>query len=262
MGHILAQLGKVDAIWLVAAAAGCALAVVGSAGSWRSAMSIGGAELSLPNATARYGAGSLVNTFVPFRVGDAVRIGLFSRCVPHGHRLLKTGGAFAALGVGRALVLGVLVLAGALTGAMPLWPAFIALGVGVVALAAAFRWKDLRMPGAWMIAWIAIAVAGRLAAATAIGYSLGISHPLAAATVVVPALDLAGLVPLTPGNIGIASSAIALALRSEGVSFAHGLAAGIAFHAVDIAVGLAIGTASLLWLGAGRVKVCTGAIRS
>ena len=41
---------------------------------------------------------------------------------------------------------------------------------------------------------------------------------------------------------------IALAFQAHGTSFTHGLAAGIAFHAVETAVGLMFGLASLVWL--------------
>ena len=43
-----------------------------------------GAELGYGDANARYGVGSLVNTFLPARLGDAVRFGLFSRALPSG----------------------------------------------------------------------------------------------------------------------------------------------------------------------------------
>ncbi len=47
---------------------------------------------------------------------------------------------------------------------------------------------------------------------------------------IVPALDVAGLIPLTPGNFGVTSGAIAMALQAHGMSFTNGLAAGIAFR--------------------------------
>ena len=65
---------------------------------------------------------------------------------------------------------------------------------------------------------------------------------------IIPALDVAGMIPLTPGNIGITAAAIAVALQAQGRSFTNGLAAGIAFHAVETAVGLMFGIASLVWL--------------
>jgi uncharacterized membrane protein YbhN (UPF0104 family) len=260
-------LDQADAKWLWLAGVGFAVAVVGAAGSWRSAVGLCGGRLSLPDACARYGAGSLVNTFVPARAGDAVRIGLFSRVLPHRERLWTTGSAFAALGAARAVVIATLVVAGALAGFVPLWPLLVALTLVAAAVAAAlrarsrpaggrashlldaFRVLGRRPSGALrIVAWIALSTGGRLAAATAVGAALGIHHPLAAAVVIVPALDIAGLVPLTPGNMGVTSGAIALAFQAHGTSFTHGLAAGIAFHAVETAVGIMFGLGSLIWL--------------
>jgi uncharacterized membrane protein YbhN (UPF0104 family) len=99
-----------------------------------------------------------------------------------------------------------------------------------------------------LIGWIALATAGRLASATAVAAALGIDHPLAAAVVIVPALDIASLLPITPGNIGVTSATIAMALQAHGASLTNGLAAGIAFHAIETAVGIMFGVASLVWL--------------
>src|SRR5262249_27250885 len=152
--------------------------------------------------------------------------GLFSRALPNRDRLWTAGGAFAALGAARAVVLTALVVVGALAGAMPLWPLLVLLslvgaGTALVLAArrrgAAGRFSHLldasravgREPAAALklVAWIAVATAGRLAAATAVGASLGIHRPLEAAFVIVPALDVAGIVPITPGNVGVTSGA-------------------------------------------------------
>src|SRR5436190_233852 len=165
-------------------------------------------------------------------------------------------------GVGFALA-----VVGAVAGFVPLWPLLVALTLVAAAVAAtlrarsrpaagrvshlldAFRALGRRPSGAVrIVTWVALSTAGRLAAATAVGAALGIHRPLAAAVVIVPALDIAGLVPLTPGNMGVTSGAIALAFQAHGTSFTHGLAAGIAFHAVETAVGLMFGLASLVWL--------------
>lgn len=258
----LETLERADPRYLWIAAAGCALTVVGSAGSWRCAIGLCGGTTTLGDATARFGAGSLVNTFVPARAGDAVRIGLFSRLVPGDHPLWTTGGAFAALGAARAVVLGALVLAGALAGAVPLWPLLVAAAVAVAAIAAAARARRSRAhlldafralatnpaAAARVFAWILLSVAGRLAAATAVGAALGIGDPFLAALVIIPALDVSGIVPLTPGNVGVASAAIAAAYHVHGVSFNSGLAAGITFQAVETGVGIVIGLASVLRL--------------
>jgi uncharacterized membrane protein YbhN (UPF0104 family) len=258
----LDTLGRADPRWLWLAAVGFTFAVVGSAGSWRCAVGLCGGRTSLTDATARYGAGSLVNTFVPARAGDALRLALFSRLVPGDHPLQTTGGAFAALGAGRAVVLGTLVLIGAFAGAISFWPLVGAAVLLAVAMAATLRARRSRAHlldafralaaeparGLRLVGWIALSVVGRVAAATAIGAGLGIDNPFVAALVIIPALDVAGIVPLTPGNVGIASAAMAIAYRANGASFNSGLAAGITFQAVETAVGVTIGLAGVLWL--------------
>jgi uncharacterized membrane protein YbhN (UPF0104 family) len=226
-----------------------------------------GGQLTLRDACARYGAGSLVNTFIPARAGDAVRFGLFSRALPNDERLWTMGGALAAIGAARALVLAALVVVGAAAGVVPLWPLLVTLALVAAAVATAIKvrcshaerraahlfdafralgsdpWAGLRLTG-----WIALGTLGRIASATAVGAALGIHQPLIAALVIIPALEVASLIPVTPGNVGVTSAAIAVAFQARGVSFNQGLAAGIAFHAVETAVGIMFGLASVLWL--------------
>lgn len=263
----LGAVGQANAQWLWLAGAGFAVSVLASAGSWRSALGLCGGRVGLSDAAARYGAGSLVNTLAPARAGDAVRIGLFSRALAPGGRLWRTGGAFAALGAARAVVLSVLAAVGAATGALPLWPVLVLIGLGLAAAAIAVRVRRREAKGrvaqaleafrtlgreplraVRLVGWIALSVAARVAAATAVGAALGIGSPLAAAFLIVPLLDVAGMFPLTPGNVGITSGAVAVAFETHGVSFTHALAAGIAFHAVETAVGIAVGLGSLVWL--------------
>lgn len=81
------------------------------------------------------------------------------------------------------------------------------------------------------------------------GSALGVSHPLTAALLVVPALELAGIVPLTPANVGIAGGAAALAFHAHGLPMHAALAAGLALHGIETGVGLLVGvlcTAALL----------------
>jgi len=262
VSQALDTLGGADPRWLWLAAVGFAIAIVGSAGSWRSAISLVGGRTSLTDATARYGAGSLVNTFVPARAGDAVRLGLFSRLLGGEQPLRTTGGAFAALGAARAVVLGALVVAGAFARAVPLWPLVVAAALVAVGMAAAVRARHSRAhildafralatsrtAGLRLVGWIALSIAGRLAAATAIGAALGIGRPFVAALIIVPALDVSGILPVTPGNVGVANAAIAIAYRLHGVSLTHGIAAGITFQVLETAVSVTVGIAGLLWL--------------
>jgi uncharacterized membrane protein YbhN (UPF0104 family) len=272
-------LGNAHAPWLWLAAIGFTVSVVTASAAWRSSIAVCGGRLSLTDACARYGAGSLANTVAPLRAGDILRIALFSRALPVRQRLRTTGGAFAAMAAARGLVMGSLVVVGAAAGIVPLWPvlvaaALVAAGVGVAVLARrhrshlldAFRAMGDDPRAAFRLtAWLSLQLAGRLAAAIAVGAALGIRHPIAAAVVVILALDVAGLVPLTPGNIGLAQGAIAIALHARGTPTSSALAAGIAFHAIETAVGLMFGIASLVWLApypspaARRVALLAGA---
>jgi hypothetical protein len=261
LGDAVHAIRSADPNWLALAAAGFIGATIAAAGSWCCAVGLAGGETTLIDGCARYGAGSLVNTFVPFRAGDAVRIALFSRCVPHQRRVRATTGAFAAIGAARAAVLTALVAAGAIAGAIPLWP--LAVLVGLVLLAAgtasiarghdaghlldAFKALDAKTAPK-LIAWMAASTVCRYLAAAAACASLGIREAFAAAIIILPALDLAGLFPVTPGNVGLTSGAIAVALKAHGIAFHDGLAAGIAFHAVETGVGLLFGIFALVWL--------------
>jgi uncharacterized membrane protein YbhN (UPF0104 family) len=263
LGRAVEAISAADPTWLwVGALAFCA-ATTAAAGSWRCAVGLAGGKTGLLDACVRYGCGSFVNTFVPFRAGDAVRLALFSKLVPHRKRVRATAGSFAAIGAARAVVLTVLVTAGALAGAVPLWP--LAVLVGLVALAVGAAWYAQRhesegfldafktlaedkRAGAGLLAWMTASTLARYLAAAAICASLGISAAFAAAIIILPALDLAMLFPVTPGNVGLTSGAIAVALQAHGVSFDEGLAAGITFHAVETGVGLLFGIGGLVWL--------------
>src|SRR4051794_39845693 len=258
LGEAIHTVGTADPNWLFAAAACFIVATVAAAGSWRCAVGNAGGETSLPDACARYGAGSLVNTFVPFRAGDAVRIALFSRLVPHRQRVRSTTGAFAAIGAARAVVLIALVAAGAMAGAVPLWPLLVLAGMVAIAAGAALfarRHQEshfldaFRNPRALapLIGWMIVSTVARYGAAATACAALGIKDAFAAAIIILPALDVAGLLPLMPGNVGTTSGAIAVALKAHHVSFHSGLAAGIAFHAVETAVGLLFGVAAAVW---------------
>ena len=263
----LHQLDEARPIWLWLAALSFVGSLAGSALAWRSALTAIGGRIGFLDAGARYGVGSLVNSVAPARLGDAVRFALFSRTVPGEDKVLRTGGVFAAIGAARALVLAVLLVVGFSLGALPLWPVAALAGLGGIAVVLAFvtrrrtahhRVAHLldafrafgREPlrGARIVAWIAFATACRVGAAAAIGAALGVRAPVLAALLIVPTLDLAGTLPLTPGNIGITSGAVAMALQAHGVGLEQALGAGIALHAVETAAGLVFGLTGALLL--------------
>src|SRR5438067_5982617 len=255
-------------VWLWAAAAGFVAALLCNAWVWRSAIGLVGGRIGRTRAVACYGVGSLVNTAAPARLGDAARIALFSRSFEGGSdRYWTTGGIFGALGAARALVLGVLVLVASLLGALPRWPLLVLGGFVTAALAVAFFARGRRphrhvahvldafralarspLGGARIVAWVAAATVARLGGTAAIAAALGVSHPLLAAVIIVPALDVATLVPLTPGNIGIASGTVAMALQSRGVDLTKALTTGIALQGIETAVSIVVGSGGALYL--------------
>ena len=275
LGHRVADgfegLGAADASWLWLAACAFGGSLFASAAGWASALTRCGGTTTRPDATARYCTGSLVNAVAPARLGSAVRFALFSRVLPNEGRIWTTGGIATSLGAIRLLWLALVLALGSAIGQLPRWPiALLLLGVGVAA-AVAWRARDSR-PGtrfahvldafrvlgrcpraaAQIAGWIGLGMALRLLAAAGIAAAFGIDHPLTAALVIVPALDLAGLLPITPGNVGVASAAIAFVLTAQGAGSDVALSAGIAFGVVETLTTLTLGCGSLLYFAGCR----------
>jgi uncharacterized membrane protein YbhN (UPF0104 family) len=270
LAEAMDALAGASPIWLWAAAAGFLASLLASASAWRTVAAACGAELSSGDAAARYATGSLVNSITPAKLGDAVRVALFARAIGGPDQLLTAGGVFAAMGAARCLCLAALVVATSASGALPLWPVFVLCGVvaglGLLAYVERndnrHRFAHLfdalaaleRSPraAAAVLGWTAASTLARLCGAAAICSALGVSHPMLAALVIVPALDLANVLPLTPGNLGVASGAVAIALQARGIGMTDALAAGIALHGVETLVGLSAGSAGALYLARGR----------
>jgi hypothetical protein len=145
-------------------------------------------------ACARFGCGSLANTFLPVRGGDVVRLSLFGRVVPGG--MIVVAGAVAAFSVMRWLML--VPLAGA---ALPP-EAFVVPAAGAaVALVLARKRRLSTWQYAKASAFAATSLGARVAGVTLVTGSFS------AALLVVPALELAGVVSVTPANLGVAEGA-------------------------------------------------------
>jgi phospholipase C len=271
MRTILTVVRSADPGELVLAGCCLTLALACSAGSWRAML---GRRIRFPDACARYGTGSLANTFLPARGGDAIRLALFGRVVPGG--ALEVAGAVTAVGVARWLALLPLGVAGALDDGLPA-PAVALAGAAAApllvawlcarggsrrarALLAPLRAADRRTFLA-LAAWVAATLLARLAAASLAGDALGVRHPLAAALLVVPALELVGIVPLTPGNIGVAGGAASFAFRANGMPTQEAVAAGFALHGFETAVGILVGCVCATALALARASpVCNRSV--
>ncbi|HUF00898.1 MAG TPA: lysylphosphatidylglycerol synthase transmembrane domain-containing protein [Gaiellaceae bacterium] len=71
--------------------------------------------------------------------------------------------------------------------------------------------------------------------------AFGIDAPLPAAGLVLVLMNIATIVPLWPGNIGLVQAAVALPLRNYGVPYALGFAYGLALQAIEMACGIGLG---------------------
>ena len=255
--------------WLAAAALAFVIAFCAGVAAWRVALAAAGAPISRRQAGARIGIGCLVNSVAPAKLGDAVKLALCARATNVPDRLWTTGGVYAALAAARSLVLvGVLAL-GWSVGAVPAWPlaalvATLALVAVVAALSGRLRnhphlthflsavrtlTRDGRLAVA-LLGWTAAIAVTRLVATGAVAAALGVPHPALVALLILPALDLAGAFPLTPGAVGIGSGAVAGALATRGIPAADGLATGLAIQGLETLVSIAAGASGALYLAA------------
>jgi uncharacterized membrane protein YbhN (UPF0104 family) len=280
LGAAVDGLEEARPIWLWTAAAAFLGSLLASSSAWRTTFRLCGARLSRSDAAARYALASLVNGVSPVRVGSALRVALFARALPGEDRTWRTGGALAVVGAARALVFAVVIVIAAALGAVPLWPVVVlaafVLVTGVVAFATRDRtprthvahlidaFREIgRSPvgGARIVGWVALSTAARFGGAAAIAAALGVNSPVSAALIILPALDVAGMIPLS-GNLGITSGAVAVALQTHGIDVTQAMATGLAFHAVETAAGIAGGLGGLLFLvrfGARRLVVAGAA---
>jgi len=268
--EVLAALGELReadpaALWLGALSFVGVLLVLGRA--WRVGVRVCGGTIGAVDAVARYSAGAAAVAILPAGLGGLFRIGLYSRALPEGNRLWTSVGIAGAIDCARALGLVLLVVAASSAGALPLWPALLFGGVvaGGMVLAFAVRNRTpharlahlldaarelARAPRAAveLVGWVLAATAARVAAAVCVATAVGVERPLVAGLVIVAAISVAGFIQFTPGNVGVASGAIAVALHLQGVDTTAALSAGIAFHALESAVSMLVGGAGLLYL--------------
>ena len=259
LSSAVADLGRAQPGWLVAAASFFAIGLLASAAGWRVGLRACGGSAGLTQISARYAIGSLVNSLAPAHLGGAVRLGLLSRTLPGDDRLWRAGGIAASVAAARTLVLAALIVPAAMVGRIQLWPAPL-LALGVVVVLAVGRRLSARTAGrvgsllqifrsigrspregAALFGWIGCSCVARVAAAVAIAMALGVAHPIWVAVVLLAAMALAGLLPLTPGNFGAGAGAATLALHGTGVGLGAALALGFAFQAVETFVGVTLG---------------------
>lgn len=251
--------------WPLAGAAICAVLVpAATAGAWRSVLASRGVQLGATEAWGCYGLGSLANTFLPGRAGDALRIELFSRRLEqHGRRWLACGVSISVV-LAQSVVFGCVLGVGAVLGALPTWalaPLFalpaVAWGIGHVArrrcpgervahLAAATTLSV--MASVRLLGWVAASAVARLLLVIAVLEALGVSHPIGYAFVALCGLAVGNTLTPAPGGAGVAAATMSVALAHAGLPASTALAASVSLHAVETVASLLFGASGWLLL--------------
>jgi hypothetical protein len=180
-----------------------------------------------------YGAGSLANTFLPGRMGDALRIELFSHRLRHPRRRWLACGVAASIGAAQSVVLGLVLGVGSVAGALPLWAAAPSLAFPAVMVfggrLALLRHPNGRVaclatasrlsPASWtrLPAWIGASAMARLLVIASVLDALAVPHPVPTAVIASCGLALGNSLPVAPGGAGVAAAAMAVALGQTGL---------------------------------------------
>lgn len=250
--------------------------------SWR--MTIGQAlppehQPRLDHVFSAFGVGLLANAVVPGRLGELARVATLRRHLPDappGTSATLVGTVFAhrVFDLVPATMLVVWVL---LTAEVPHW-AVVAFGIAALVGFALFTvaWLGARrhhrpvmsegvgsirdlvtmarqglsvlnapVPLAGAILLQCLGWLMQLLAVYAAMQAFDIHAPLPAAGLVLVLMNVATIVPLWPGNVGLVQAAVALPLRNYGVPYATGFAYGLALQAIEMATGVGLGLIAL-----------------
>lgn len=229
----------------------------------------------LVHVLSSFGVGLLANAVIPGRLGELARVATLRRHLPdapHGTSATLVGTVFAhrLFDLVPASILVVWVL---LTAEVPHWAvvsfviaAFVGFALFTMAWLGARRHNRPVMSGGvgrvrhligqgrvglsvlkapvplagavllqcagWLMQLLAVYVAMQ---------AFEIDAPLPAAGLVLVLMNVATIVPLWPGNVGLVQAAVALPLRNYGVAYATGFAYGIVLQAIEMACGVGLG---------------------
>jgi uncharacterized protein (TIRG00374 family) len=270
----------VDWKWVVVAVGLNLLSVVARAAAWdtviHSAMPPPHPRLSL--VFSAFSVGLLANAVLPGRVGEFARVAVLSRRMNGRQGLLPTlVGTVFAHRVFDLVPVGILVVWVLATAKIPGW-AFtslaIVLSVGVGLFLFAFATARVhgrtRLEGMGTVMRVvtmarhglgvmrrfrpaALAISGQCAGWTCQLFAVwtamlafDIHEALPAAGLVLLLMNVATIIPLWPGNVGLVQAAIALPLVQYGVPYGKGFAFGLGLQAIEASVGIGVG---LIFLG-------------
>jgi uncharacterized protein (TIRG00374 family) len=250
--------------------------------SWR--LTIGQAlpeenQPRLVHVLSAFGVGLFANAALPGRLGELARVATLRRHLPEAPpgtsaALVGTVIAHRLFDLVPATILVVWVLA---TAEVPHWAVvaiLIAAAVGLALFTAAFlgarrhhRPMKLESMGsvqrllvmarqglsvlkapATLVGAVLLQCLGWLLQLLAVWVAMKafeIDAPLPAAGLVLVLMNIATIVPLWPGNVGLVQAAVAIPLRNYGVPYATGFAYGLVLQALEMACGVGLGLIAL-----------------
>jgi uncharacterized protein (TIRG00374 family) len=268
--------------WIVLALLLNVVSTVFRALSWR--LTIGQAlparhQPRLVHVLSAFGVGLFANAVVPGRLGELARVATLRRHLPDappGTSAALVGTVFAhrLFDLVPATIVVVWVL---LTAEVPHWAivaimiaAFVGFALFTLAwLGARRNRRPVRAESAGNVRYLLVMARDGLAVLNApvplagaillqcLGWlmqllavyaamqAFEIDAPLPAAGLVLVLMNIATIVPLWPGNIGLVQAAVALPLRNYGVPYATGFAYGLALQAIEMACGIGLGVIAL-----------------
>jgi uncharacterized protein (TIRG00374 family) len=261
--------------WVIAAIALNLLSVVARAMAWSTVI-----DQALPSPQppfrrvfSAFGVGLFANAVLPGRIGELARVAVLTRHLRRkregGATLVGTVFAHRVFDLFPSLLLIGYVLASA---KIPNWALtslviFVAVSVGLFAFAIVSARRESRsvleevgqvrrlvtmaryglgvmrapLPAAVAIFFQTVGWAFQLVAVWAVMRAFEIHEPLHAAALVLLLMNIATLLPLWPGNVGIVQAAVALPLVSYGVAYSRGFAFGIGLQVIEVSVGVGVG---------------------
>jgi uncharacterized protein (TIRG00374 family) len=269
--------------WIVLAFALNVVSTLFRALSWRMTISQALPEEHQPKAVqvlSAFGVGLFANAVVPGRLGELARVATLRRHLPDAPpgtsaTLIGTVFAHRLFDLVPATLLVVWVL---LTADVPHWAIVALMIVAAVGLALfTIAWMSARrhhrpvvseggrsvrhlltmarqglsvlkapVPLAGAVLLQCLGWLMQLLAVYAAMQAFGIDAPLPAAGLVLVLMNIATIIPLWPGNIGLVQAAVAVPLRNYGVPYATGFAYGLALQALEMACGVALGLLALM----------------
>jgi uncharacterized membrane protein YbhN (UPF0104 family) len=233
----------------------------------------------LVHVLSAFGVGLFANAALPGRIGELARVATLRRHLPDAPpgtsaTLVGTVIAHRLFDLVPATILVIWVLA---TAEVPHWAVvtiLIAAGVGFALFTAAWlgarrHHRPMSLDGMGTVRRLVLMARGGLSVLKAplplagaillqcLGWlmqllavwvamkAFGIDAPLPAAGLVLVLMNIATIVPLWPGNVGLVQAAVALPLRNYGVPYATGFAYGLALQALEMACGVGLGLIAL-----------------